>query len=65
MTITELEQAVTQLSDEELARFRAWFDEYYADLWDKQIEEDVKAGRLNKLIAEVDAEYDAGLSKPL
>ncbi|MFZ5819150.1 MAG: hypothetical protein ACOYYJ_04540 [Chloroflexota bacterium] len=65
MTITELEQAVTQLSDEELARFRAWFDEYYADLWDKQIEEDVKAGRLNKIIAEVDAEYDAGLSKPL
>ncbi|MFZ5908875.1 MAG: hypothetical protein ACOYYU_02535 [Chloroflexota bacterium] len=65
MTITELEQAVTQLSDEELARFRAWFDEYYADLWDRQIEEDVKAGRLDKIIAEVDAEYDAGLSKPL
>ena len=58
MTITELEQAVTQLSDEELARFRAWFDEYYADLWDKQIEEDVKAGRLNKIIVEVDAEYE-------
>ena len=58
MTITELEQDVTQLSDEELARFRTWFDEYYADLWDKQIEEDVKAGRLNKIIVEVDAEYE-------
>ena len=54
MTITELEQADTQLSEEELARFRAWFDEYYADLWDKQIEEDAKSGRLDKLIAEVD-----------
>ena len=65
MTITELEQAVTQLSEDELARFRAWFDEYYAEQWDKQIEEDAKAGRLSKTIAEVDAEYDAGLSTPL
>ena len=59
MTITELEQAVTQLSEQELDRFRAWFDEYYAELWDKQIEEDAKSGRLDKIIAEVDAEYDA------
>lgn len=65
MTITELEQAVTQLSERELSRFRAWFDEYYAQIWDKQIEEDAKSGRLDKIIAEVNAEYDAGLSKPL
>jgi len=65
MTITELEQAVTQLSEQELSRFRAWFDEYYAQLWDKQIEEDAKSGRLDRIIAEVNAEYDAGLSKPL
>jgi hypothetical protein len=65
MTIAELEQAVTKLSEEELARFRAWFDEYYAELWDKQIEEDAKSGRFDRIIAEVDAEYDAGLSKLL
>ena len=65
MTITELEQAVTQLSEQELALFRAWFDEYYAQIWDKQIEEDAKSGRLDKLIAEVNEEYNAGLSKPL
>ena len=65
MTITELEQAVTQLSEEELVRFRAWFDEYFAEIWDKQIEEDAKAGRLDKFIAEATEEYDAGLSKPL
>ena len=65
MTITELEQAVTQLSEEELVRFRAWFDEYFAEIWDKQIEDDAKAGRLDKLIAEVTEEYNAGLSKPL
>lgn len=65
MTITELEQAVTKLSEEELIRFRAWFDEYYADMWDKQIESDVKSGRLDALLAQVDEEYNAGLSKPL
>ena len=65
MTITELEQAVAELSEQDLVRFRAWFDEYYAQIWDKQIEEDAKSGRLDKVIAEVNEEYNAGLSKPL
>jgi hypothetical protein len=65
MSITEIEQAITELSPEELARLREWFDEYYAEVWDKQIEEDAKSGRLDKLIAEADDEYDAGLSNPL
>jgi DNA-binding PadR family transcriptional regulator len=65
MSITEIEQAITELSPEELARFREWFDEYYADVWDKQIEKDAKAGRLDKLISEADEEYEAGSSKPL
>jgi hypothetical protein len=65
MSITEIEQAITELSPDELARLREWFDEYYAQVWDKRIEEDTKAGRLDKLISEVNEEYDAGLSKPL
>jgi hypothetical protein len=65
MTMTELEQAVTQLSEQELSRFRTWFDKYYAEIWDKQIEEDAKSGRLDKIIAEANEEYNAGLSKPL
>ena len=65
MTIQEIEQAITELPPNELARFREWFDEYYAQVWDKQIERDATAGRLDKLIAEVDEEYNAGLSKPL
>lgn len=65
MTIAELEKAVTELTEQELIRFREWFDEYYAEMWDKQIEEDVNAGRLDNLLAEVDEEYNADLSKPL
>jgi hypothetical protein len=65
MTISELEQAVTKLSEQELNRFRAWFDEYYAEMWDKQIEADAKSGRLDDLLAAVHKEYNAGLTKPL
>ena len=65
MTIQEIEQAITELPPNELARFREWFDEYYAQVWDEQIERDAASGRLDKLIAEVDEEYNAGLSKPL
>lgn len=32
------------------------------DAWDKQIEEDLKAGRLDKLIAEAKEEYRLGLT---
>jgi len=62
MTIQEIEQAITELQPNELARFREWFDEYYAQVWDEQIERDAAAGQL---IAEVDEEYNAGLSKSL
>jgi hypothetical protein len=65
MKISEIEQAITELSDEELVDFRAWFDEYCAQIWDEQIEKDVKSGRLNRLISKADEEYDAGLSKLL
>ena len=65
MTIQEIEQAITELQPNELARLREWFDEYYAQVWDEQIERDAASGRLDKLIAEVDEEYNAGQSKPL
>lgn len=64
MTISELEQAVTQLSEKDFARFREWFEEYEAKLWDEQIERDAKAGKLDKLIAKVAEEYDAQSRTP-
>jgi hypothetical protein len=51
-TTEEIEDAVRQLSSEELAAFRAWFAELDAAAWDRQIEEDVTAGRLDALADE-------------
>lgn len=48
-TLKEVELAVSQLSPEDLAAFRVWFAEFDAAAWDKQIEKDVAAGRLDVL----------------
>jgi hypothetical protein len=50
MSITEIEQAIMELPPEELARFREWFEEYCAEVWDKQIEIDAKSDRFDKLV---------------
>jgi hypothetical protein len=51
-TVEEIERAVQGLPPEELARFRAWFAEFDASLWDQQIDADVAAGRLDALAHE-------------
>jgi hypothetical protein len=48
-TLNEIERAVRQLSSEDLSAFRAWFAEFDAELWDREFEADVVAGRLEAL----------------
>ncbi len=48
-TLQDIERAVSQLSLEELAIFRAWFAEFDAEIWDQQFEKDVAVGRLDGL----------------
>ncbi len=47
--LLEIERAVSQLTEEELVAFRCWFEKFDTEVWDRQIEEDVAAGRLDKL----------------
>jgi hypothetical protein len=63
--IKVIERAIVQLSAEDLDKLAGWLEDYRAQMWDKRIEEDLEAGRLDKLLAEVDKEYEAGLSQPL
>jgi hypothetical protein len=65
LTIKELEQAVSSLPREELARFREWFDEFDAKAWDKQLETDAKAGKLNRIAEDAISDYRAGKAKKL
>jgi ABC-type Zn uptake system ZnuABC Zn-binding protein ZnuA len=58
--IEAIKKAVEQLSPSERAKFRAWFEEFEAQLFDARIESDAKAGKLDKLIAEARANHEAG-----
>ena len=63
--IEKLEREVQELSRAELAAFRDWFREYDSAEWDLQIEEDVRAGKLDALADEAIAEYKAGRTNEL
>ncbi|CAA9301408.1 MAG: hypothetical protein AVDCRST_MAG93-4626 [uncultured Chloroflexia bacterium] len=63
--VEKLEREVRELDRAELAAFREWFREYDSNEWDQQIEEDVRAGRLDKLAEEALAAHKAGKSKEL
>lgn len=65
MLLKQLEEQVTQLSPEELKQFSAWFDEYMSDEWDRQIERDEAAGKFDKIIKQLDANFEGGLCTPL
>ena len=64
MGIKEIEKAIVQLPAKDLDKLAGWLEDYRAQMWDKQIE-DLAAGRLDALLAEIDEEYEAGLSQPL
>lgn len=58
--VQELTKEIEALSPEELAAFRKWFDEFDSSDWDRQIEEDASAGKLDKLAAKALSDHQAG-----
>ena len=64
-TVTEIIEAVKRLPEQEKGEFLARLAELdFDDAWDRQIEEDVKAGRLDHLIEEAKREHRAGQTRP-
>lgn len=64
-TVQELQTTVSQLSVQELARFKEWLEEYEAKIWDEQFENDVKSGKLDNLAEQAIADVRAGNCKEL
>ena len=65
MSVEELESAIARLTPDEFSRLAAWFAEYDAERWDRQIEADQRSGRLDQAIQRVRDDIAAGRSKPL
>lgn len=63
--LEKIEREIASLSKDELHKLADWFAEHHASLWDRQIETDAKAGRLDKLIADAKTEIAAGKVRPL
>ena len=63
--IERLEQEIRALSDEEFAELRRRIMEYDAEAWDRQIEADVKAGKLDRLAEEALRDYGEGRTKEI
>ena len=65
LTVEEIQQAILALSEEDYARLRKWFFDLDWERWDRELEADVEAGRLDFLIAEVKEARRRGTDKEL
>lgn len=63
--VEKIEQAIASLSTQELAQLRRWFRDFDAKAWDRQIEEDARAGKLDRLAEEAIRSYQAGKAREI
>jgi len=63
MSVVEIEAAIKTLRKEELLQFNQWYQEFLEEQWDEQIRHDVRAGKLDFLLEEVQQERKAGTLK--
>lgn len=64
MSVEELQNAISQLQGEELSRLTQWFEEFVADQWDRRIQGDIDAGRLDAAGHRADTDFEAGRCTP-
>ncbi|MBN2060748.1 MAG: hypothetical protein JW882_10075 [Deltaproteobacteria bacterium] len=63
--IEEAKKIIAGLAPNEMAEFREWFADYDAAEWDKQFEDDVKAGRLDAMGQHAIEDYKKGNCREL
>jgi len=65
IAIEEIEDVIMHLPQGKLKKFRAWFAEFDAKVWDEQIEKDALSGKLDALAAAAIASHANGKSTRL
>lgn len=65
MNLQELELSVEQLPPQDLETFSKWFEEFLAETWDRRIEADIAAGRLDTAGQQAEEDFVAGRCTPL
>jgi len=65
MKVEQLQTEIEALSEEDFARLRKWFAERDWEQWDRQLETDVAAGKLDFLLKEASAAKAQGKLREL
>ncbi|CAN5521839.1 MAG: hypothetical protein H0T77_03025 [Pyrinomonadaceae bacterium] len=65
MDVKEIETAIAQLPPAKVAELAEWFEEFHAQIWDTELEQDVKAGQLDALLKEAEEDFESGRCEPL
>ncbi len=65
MDVKEIETAIAQLPPAKVAELAEWFEEFHAQIWDTELEQDVKAGQLDALLKEAEEDFVSGRCEPL
>ena len=58
--LEQIEKSIAELPPADVAKLRAWLEDFAEEMWDRQIEADVKAGKRDKLVEEARADIKAG-----
>ena len=64
-TVAEVKAAIAQLTLEERAEVARCLHEWEDDAWDKEMQQDLAAGKLDGLLAKVDDDIDHGKLRDL
>jgi hypothetical protein len=63
--VEQIAQEIQRLSSDEFAELREWLLEQDWAEWDRQIERDAAAGKLDRLMKQALADHAAGKSRPI
>ncbi len=63
--LEKIEQDISSLAPGDVHKLADRLAAYRAELWDRQIEEDAKSGRLDKFVETAKAEIASGKFRPL
>jgi hypothetical protein len=63
--VERIENEIQGLAPDELAEFRDWFLAFDWSAWDRQLERDIQAGKLDRLADEALGDHAAGKTKPI
>jgi hypothetical protein len=65
MSVEKIEEQIAHLDNASFSKLRDWFIEFDQSRWDRQIETDSNAGKLDFLINAVLVEHQAGKTRDL